>query len=276
VSRLRGLGRHAVLIGVSLWFVIPAFMVVVNGFKRNSLIILSPLAPPSPETFTLANFSKALSDPTFDLFYAYAFSTLLCGVVVVLVVVFGAGLSYWIARRNDRWSRWIYLGLLGGLMVPPQVLVIPVVKLLDAMGLLFTFPGLVVYDVALYLPFTAFVYVGFVRTLPRDLDEAAAIDGAGLIRTFWRVIFPLMKPATTSLAVLVILFVWNDFINPQTILGGSGYTVTTGIYRAVGIYSSDFGQVFAFIQLAAAPMLVLFFFAQRYIVGGLTGGSVTG
>ena len=276
-SRLRDLGRHAVLIGVSLFFVIPFYMVLVNGFKPKQLIVRSPLAPPSPETFTLANFSKALGNPTFDLFYAYAFSALLAGMVVVLVITFGAGLSYWIGRRNDRRSRWIYVGLLAGLMVPPQVVVIPVVKLLDAMGLLFTLPGLVVYDVAYYLPFTAFVYVGFVRTLPRELDEAAAVDGAGLIATFWRVIFPLMKPATASLAVLLTVFVWNDFINPQILLGGSGgYTVTTGIYRAVGIYSSDFGQVFAYIQLAGAPMLALFFLAQRYIVGGLTGGAVKG
>jgi raffinose/stachyose/melibiose transport system permease protein len=128
-----------------------------------------------------------------------------------------------------------------------------------------------------FLPFTTIVYVGFVRTVPRELDEAAMVDGAGLLMTFWKVIFPLLRPATVTLAVLLTVFVWNDFINPLVLLGGAGaYTVTTGIYRAVGIYSSDFGQVFAFIQLAAVPMLVLFFAAQRYIVGGLSGGAVKG
>lgn len=269
--------RHAVLLVVVAFYAIPFWMVAVNGFKPKQLVVREPLSPPTAETFTLDNFERALNDPTFDLLFAYLFSTLLVVLVVSLTIGLGSGLSWWIARRSDRTGQILYVGLLAGLMVPPQVLVIPVVKVLDAMGLLFTLPGLVLYDIAVFLPFTTFVFVGFVRTLPRELDEAAAVDGAGLLTTFWRVIFPLLKPATASLAVLLAVFVWNDFINPLVLLGGAGaYTVTTGIYRAVGIFSSDYGQVFAFIQLAGAPMLALFFLAQRYIVGGLSGGAVKG
>jgi raffinose/stachyose/melibiose transport system permease protein len=277
MTRPRGLARHAVLLFVVAFFGLPFYMVLVNGFKPKQLVVRQPLTPPTPETFTLDNFAKALNDPTISLAFAYAFSTLLAVVVVGLTIFLGSGLSYWVGRRDDRTGRLIYFGLLAGLMVPPQVLVIPVVKVLDALGLLFTVPGLVAYDIAVFLPFTTFVYVSFVRTIPHELDEAAACDGAGLLTTFWRVIFPLLRPATASLAVLLVVFVWNDFINPLVLLGGAGaYTVTTGIYRAVGIYSSDFGQVFAFIQLAGAPMLILFFAAQRYIVGGLSGGAVKG
>lgn len=276
-DRGAALARHVVLLAVSVLFVVPLYMVVVNGFKTKQEVVRSPLAPPTAETFTLVNFDAALGNPTFDLVFAYGFSALLALTVTALTIVLGSGLSYWIARRDDPLARRLYLVLLAGLMVPPQVVVIPVVKLLDAIGLLFTLPGLVIYDVAFHLPFTAFIYVAFVRTVPRELDEAAAVDGAGILATYWRVVFPLLRPATASLAVLLVVFVWNDFINPQIILGGAGaYTVTTGIYRAVGIFSSDFGQVFAYIQLAAAPMLVLFLAAQRYVVGGLTGGSVKG
>lgn len=268
-------GRHIVLLFVAAFFLVPFYMVVVNAFKPRRLVVSDPLALPLGEDFTTEHFERALSDPTFDLVFAYGFSALLATIVVAIVIALGSGLSYWIARRDHRTAQVIYLGLLAGLMVPPQVVVIPVVRLLDAIGLLFTLPGLVLYDIAIYLPFTAFVYVGFVRTVPRQLDEAAAIDGAGPLTTFWRVIFPVLRPATVSLVALLTVFVWNDFINPQIILGGAGaYTVTTGIYRAVGVYSADFGQVFAFIQLAGAPMLALFFFAQRWIVGGLTGGAV--
>lgn len=276
-SVARRAARHLVLLLLVAFFAIPFWMVAVNAFKPKQVVVRQPLALPNADTFTLANFEKALSDPTFSILGAYVFSTLLVVVVVGLVIGLGSGLSYWIARRDDRTARIIYVALLAGLMVPPQVLVIPVVKVLDALGLLFTVPGLVLYDIAVFLPFTTFVYVGFVRTVPRELDEAAAVDGAGLLTTFWRVVFPLLRPATASLGVLLAVFVWNDFVNPQVLLGGAGSaTVTTGIYRAVGIYSSDFGQVFAFIQLAGAPMLVLFFLAQRYIVGGLSGGAVKG
>jgi raffinose/stachyose/melibiose transport system permease protein len=269
--------RHLVLLVVVAFFVVPFYMVAVNGFKDRRDVVRDPLALPIGDLFTLQNFERALNDPTFDLVFAYAFSAVLAVTVVGITIILGSGLSYWIGRRGDRTATLIYLALLAGLMVPPQVLVIPVVKVLDAIGMLFTFQGLVAYDIAVFLPFTTFVYVGFVRTVPRELDEAAAVDGANRLTTFWRVVFPLLRPATASLAVLLAVFVWNDFVNPLVLLGGAGaYTVTTGIYRAVGVYSSDFGQVFAFIQLAGAPMLALFFLAQRYIVGGLSGGAVKG
>lgn len=277
MSRLRGAPRHLALLLVAAFFAIPFYMVAVNAFKPKQQVVRQPLAPPTADTFTLDNFGAAIGNPGFDIVFAYGFSTLLVIVVVGGTILLGSGLSYWIGRRRDRWGRVLYLALLAGLMVPPQVLVIPVVKVLDALGLLFTLPGLALTDMASFLPLTTFVYVAFVRTLPRELDEAAAVDGAGMLTTFWRVVFPLLRPATISLAVLLIVFTWNDFINPQVLLGGAGaYTVTTGIYRAVGIYSSDYGQVFAFIQLAAVPMLILFFAAQRYIVGGLSGGAVKG
>lgn len=277
MTRFRGAPRHIVLLIVSAFFAIPFYMVAINAFKPKQLVVRQPLSPPTPDTFTFANFQAAIGNPSFDIVFAYGFSVMLAVIVVGGTIAMGSGMSYWIGRRRDNWGKLLYVALLAGLMVPPQVLVIPVVKVLDALGLLFTLPGLAIYDMATFLPLTTFVYVAFVRTVPRELDEAAAVDGAGLLTTFWRVIFPLLKPATVSLAVLLTVFTWNDFINPQVLLGGAGaYTVTTGIYRAVGIYSSNYGQVFAFIQLAAVPMLLLFFAAQRYIVGGLSGGAVKG
>jgi raffinose/stachyose/melibiose transport system permease protein len=276
-GRLGSFGRHVTLLVVVAFFAIPFYMVVANAFKEQQQIVRNPLAPPTPETFTLSNFERALSDPAFSLAFAYGFSAMLAVTAVGLALLFGSGLSYWIARRDHGRARIAYLTMLLTLMVPPHVLVVPVVRLLDALGLLFTVPGLVIYDVAIKLPLTVFVYVGYVRTVPKELDEAASIDGAGLLRTFWQVIFPLLRPATVSLAVLLTVFTWNDFINPQIILGGSGaYTVTTGVYRAVGLYSSDFGEVFAFINLSAGPMLLLFLLAQKYIVGGLASGSTKG
>ena len=125
------------------------------------------------------------------------------------------------------------------------------------------------------LSFTAFVYVPFVRTVPRELEEAAAVDGAGPVRIFARITFPLMLPATASLALLLAIFTWNDFLTPQILLGpGGSYTMTTGLFRAIGLRSTDWGLVYAFVILAAAPVLIIALVLQRRVVGGLTAGGV--
>ncbi len=269
-------GRHGILMLTAVWFLVPLYLVVINAFKTKTDILRDPMGIPV-DRLTTANFEAAINSKTFDLAYAYGFSALIALSAVVIILGCGSMISYYIARRSGGWGNRLYLLLLAGLMVPPQVVLIPVVKVLDAIGLLFTPWGLILYDSALYMPLAAFVYVGFIRSLPIELDEAAAVDGAGPMRTFWRVIFPLLTPATTSLFVMLIIFVWNDFVNPQILLGANqGYTVTTGIFRAIGRYQTNWGEIFAFILLASLPMLVLYLTMQRYIVGGLTKGAVKG
>ena len=128
------------------------------------------------------------------------------------------------------------------------------------------------------VPFTIFVFTGFIRMLPTSLDEAAAIDGAGPYRTLWTIILPLMKPILATVFILNTLSVWNDFASPQLILGpGSGlYTVTTGVYASVGEYSADYTQVFPTLLLAVLPILVIFVLTQRWVMSGLAAGAVKG
>ena len=123
-----------------------------------------------------------------------------------------------------------------------------------------------------------FLFTAFARTIPKQIDEAASIDGAGRVRTFWSCIFPLMKPVVATLVVLNSVSVWNDFVNPQIILGPSSglYTVTTGVYAAVGQYSTDYTVVFPTLLLAIAPILIFFIIMQRFIIGGLVAGATKG
>lgn len=141
-----------------------------------------------------------------------------------------------------------------------------------------TLPGLILFMTATTIPFTLFVFFGYIRVLPRSLDEAAAIDGAGRYRTLWRIILPLMRPIVATVFILNSLSVWNDFASPQMILGpGSGvYTVTTGVYAAVGQYSTDYTKVFPTLLLAVIPILVIFVVMQRHIMSGLAAGAVKG
>jgi raffinose/stachyose/melibiose transport system permease protein len=167
--------------------------------------------------------------------------------------------------------------LLAGLMIPPQVILIPITDVLRAIGLMGTLKGLVLFNIGYYVPFGVFVFSGFVRTVPIELEEAAAVDGASRSQIFWRIVFPLLRPASASVMIFLAVWIWNDFIDPLIILGpGRGTTVTTGVYRAVGQYQTDFGSVFALMLLATLPMLVFYLSLQRHFVKGLTGGATKG
>jgi raffinose/stachyose/melibiose transport system permease protein len=167
--------------------------------------------------------------------------------------------------------------LLCGLMIPPQVILLPITQVLDRIGLMTTIQGLVLFNVGYYIPFGVFVFAGFMRQIPRELEEAAAIDGASRFQTFWRIVFPLLRPASASVMIFLGVWIWNDFLNPLIILGPSkGTTITTGIYRAIGQYQSDLGTVFALMFLATVPVLIFYLALQRNFVKGLTGGATKG
>jgi raffinose/stachyose/melibiose transport system permease protein len=261
---------------LGLWFLVPLYLVVVNSFKTQSDVLLNPLSAPVGK-FTLESYRAAFSSPSFNISRAYLYSAIITVSVVAIVLLTASSLSYVMARSSSRWARLAYLSILAGLMIPPQVVIIPAVKVLRDLGLIGTLPGLVLYDVATNLPIAVFVYYGFIQSIPRELDESASIDGAGPFKTFWLVIFPVIAPATASIAVILSVFVWNDFLNPLIILGPLGEpTVTTGAFRAAGLYSTDWSSVFAYVCLSSAPMLVLFLTFQRFIVSGLTAGAVKG
>ncbi len=270
------IARHAVLVLVSLVYLVPLYLVVVNSLKTTDQYFLGPLDLPLGN-LTLNNYVGALTSTGFDFWGAFIFSVLYAASTVVLAIVVGGGFSYLIARSRRRRATIVYMAMVLGLIIPPEALIIPIVKVLQFVGLLFTFPGLVLVEVSANIPFVVFILVPFIRALPVELDESAEIDGATPFSVFWRIIFPLLKPAVVSLAVLIFAGGWNDFINPRILLRpGEVYTVTTGIYRAVGLYTSDWGAVFANVVLAAAPVVVAFVVLQRYVVSGLTRGAVKG
>ncbi|MEK8128002.1 carbohydrate ABC transporter permease [Paenibacillus filicis] len=268
--------RQGVLGLLCLLLLVPFYIVVVNVFKDKADILSNPLSLPIGH-LTFDNLIKAAVSPSFNIFKAYGNSIVITTLSILFIVTVGAMMSYVIARSHNRFTKFVYFLLLAGLMIPPQVLLLPLVKLLDRIGLLFTFQGLIFYNIAWYLPFTVFIYTGFIRTISAQLDESAKMEGAGMVRIFWGIIFPLLRPATASVVIFLFLWIWNDFINPLVILGTSGgYTVTTGIYMAIGKFSSNWDQVFSLMFMASVPVLVLYVFMQRFIIAGLTDGAVKG
>lgn len=260
---------------VSAVFFVPLYFVLANVFKPGGDIVAHPASLPWPPT--LDNVTKVLTRPD-RLFWASLTNSIVVTVLSVLVLtVLSATLGHYLARTRSVWARAAMLLLLCGLMIPPQVILMPITRVLGFFHLMTTVQGLVLFNVGYYVPFGVFVFSGFIRTIPVELEEAAAIDGARRGQIFWQVVFPLLRPATASVLIFLGVWIWNDFLNPLIILGPSqGTTITTGIYRSIGQYQADFGTVFALMFLATLPVLIFYLALQKHFVKGLTGGATKG
>ncbi|MGS2642972.1 ABC transporter permease subunit [Streptosporangium sp. LJ11] len=269
--------RGVVLVVLAAVMVVPLYLLVTNAFKSQDDIVSSPFDVPS-DGFTIDNIVAAATSADFNVIGAYGTTALLVASVNVLSILVTGPAAYAIARGVRRGHRLVLLVLLAGLFIPSQAIVIPVIYVLRTIGLMGTVPGLVLFQTALTIPTTVFLFTAFVKSIPRELDEAARIDGASRMGTFWRIIFPLMRPAVATAVVLNSVGVWSDFVNPRIILGpGSGiYTVTTGVFAAISKYSTDFTIVYSNMLLAVAPVIVFYVLLQRRIIGGLTSGAVKG
>jgi raffinose/stachyose/melibiose transport system permease protein len=267
--------RPVTALAVTTVFFVPLYLVLTNVFKPGDQISAAPAALPRPPT--LDNIVAVLTRPDHLFWASLTNSVIVTTVSVLVLVVLSAMLGHYVARTRSRWARALTLVLLAGLMIPPQVILIPITDVLRAGHLMATVQGLILFNVGYYLPFGMFVFAGFIRTIPVELEEAATIDGAGRGQVFWRVVFPLLRPASASVMIFLGVWIWNDFIDPLVILGPSrGTTVTTGVYRAIGQYQSDFGSVFALMFLATLPVLAFYLALQRHFVKGLTGGATKG
>ncbi len=265
---------HAFLLVMSFLFLVPFYIAVISAFKTRPDIIAHPLAIPFAR-LTLDNLLRNLVSPNFNVLIAYGTSLVLSGLTVLLVTLASTMMSYVISRQRSRFFRYAYLLLLAGLLVPAQVILLPLVQILRRLSLMSTVQGLLAANVAWYLPFAGFVFVGYIRTIPVQLDESARIDGAHELAIFFRIIYPLIGPAVASVIIFVALWTWNDFVNPLIILGSSRfYTVTIGVYRSVGQYTQKWDDVFAIVLLAILPVAVFYLFMQRYFISGMTAGAL--
>jgi raffinose/stachyose/melibiose transport system permease protein len=267
--------RPLVALVISALFAVPLYFVTINVFKPGDKITAQPGTPPVPPT--LHNISAVLTRPDRLFWVSLVNSLVVTSLSVIILAILSAMLGHYLARTKGWHSRALMVLLLCGLMIPPQVILMPITRVLRVAHLMTTLQGLVLFNVGYYVPFGVFVFSGFIRSIPVELEEAAAIDGAGKGRIFWRIVFPLLRPATASVVIFLGVWIWNDFLDPLIILGPSqGTTVTTGIYRSIGQYQADFGSVFALMFLATLPVLIFYLFLQKHFVKGLTGGATKG
>ncbi len=273
---IRDGGRLVAAWFVTIAFVLPIYIALSSAFKTQEQILANPLALPAP--FTFDNIIAALSRPDHLIQGGLLNSIIVTATTLVILVPLASAVSFWISQRPPL-IRNLLLGAFAlGLMVPPQVTLQPIVSLLQSIGLGNSYPGLILSNIGGgYMCFAVFVYVGFLRTVPQEVIEAARVDGAGELRLWWSIVMPLVRPATATVAIFLGLWVWNDFLNPLFILGPiQGQTITTGIYQSLGTYSTDYAQLFAIMFLAAIIPLVGYLLTQREFIHGLMSGASKG
>lgn len=265
--------RKYTMLAVSLLFLFPLYIALTNSVKPYEDIIKSPLS--LPFNFTLANFREAFEKSHIQELYLN--SLVITVISVASIVVTGAMGAYVIVRNKNRWTRFLYVFFLAGIMIPGAAVLIPTLKTLIFLHLLGKLPGLILFYLGTNMSIVIFLYGEFLKTIPPSMEESALIDGANLPQIFFKIIFPLVRPCTGTAVIFLGMWIWNDFQNPLYILGSQhGLTITTGIYAMVGIYTTFWNIVFACTVLGSLPVLILYLAMQKQFMKGLTAGAVKG
>ena len=266
-------GAIALLVG-SVIFILPFLFIFLTSVKTKQEASRLLFTWPTEWHF-LQNFLDVIEARNYMLLLAYFNSTLITVGAVTLLILFGAMVGYVLQRRRSGWNRLIYAGVLVGLMVPPAV--VPTIWVLQGLGLFKTIHGMILIQVAYGLAFSVLLFRSFISTIPRDLDEAAIIDGAKPWAIFFRVILPLLKPVTVTLVVVQSIAIFNDFTNPLYYLPGKeNVTVQLTLFNFRTQFESQFNLLFMNILLVTIPPLLVFVFFNRQIVAGMTSGAVKG
>jgi len=267
------LSTLAIILSVIV-FVVPFAFILLTAVKDQQQASLLDFA--WPHQFRLVqNFIDVVEARDYMLIIAFINSTILTVASVTLMVVFGAMVAFILQRRRSKWNVLVNALVLAGLIIPPAV--VPTIWVLQKLGLFRTMPGLILVEVAFGLSFVILLFRAFIGTIPRELDEAAIIDGAGPMRLFFRVILPLLKPVIITSVVVQSVFVFNDFTNPLYFLpGDQNATVQLTLYNFASQYSTQYNLLFMNILLITIPPLVMFLFFNRQIVAGMTAGAIKG
>ena len=271
---------RGVVIGVAaivlsaIFFLVPfLFSLVIASMNRTQA---NQLQFTWPQPFVLLdNIREALAARDYLMVIAFINSIILTVASVAALVILSAMVAYIWQRRASRWSSVVNILVLAGLIVPPAI--VPTIWVLQTLGLFRTMPGLIFIEIAYGLPFCVLLFRAFIASVPRELDEAAVVDGAGTVQIFFRVIFPVLRSVIMTVIILQSVLIYNDFQNPLYFLPGTqNATVQLTLLNFQSQFTTQYNLLFATILLVTIPPLILFIFFNRKIVAGMAAGSVKG
>ena len=260
------------LVLFTLVFLSPLIYMVLNSFKPYSQMLKDPWG--LPQTLFLDNYIKAFRQMKF--FQSLYNSAVITIASVFLIVVLGGLAAYPITRFDNRLTRFLSAYFLIGYMVPTQVLIVQIFSVMKKMHLINTKTGLILVYAA-GVSFAVFMYQGFIRSMPVDMEESALIDGARPWQMFWKVVFPLLKPASATLIIFQTMWIWNDFVLSSLFLSSrKNLTLLLELHQCIGEFSLDWSVMLAIMCIVMLPMLVFYLLMQKQIIAGMTAGAVKG
>ena len=266
----------AVLLLLSVVFLFPIYLVVMNSFKSRFNIISEPFVLPNSETFVgLENYISGIqASGILEAFLRTLFITVGS---VLAIVVFTSMTAWYITRVKNKYTKGIYYLFLFSMIVPFQMVMFTMTAVCIKLGLNNIF-GIIPVYLGFGSGLSVFMFSGFIKGLPREIEEAAMIDGCSPIKTFFMVVFPILKPTAITVAILNAMWIWNDFLLPYLLLGTKSKTLSVAIQITMqGAYGSiNWGGFMAMLVLAIIPIIIFYLFCQKYIIKGVIDGAVKG
>lgn len=270
-SRSGYFSREIIFLITAFVYILPVYIIAINGFKTEFEVNQSLIRLPSG--FYFDNFVKVFREMNY---LQSLFNTLMIAGFTLLFLVFFSSMAAFPLAKKVTWiNKKIYGYFLMGIIVPSAMTLVPLYQLLRSFSLINNRMGLVVIYVAGSLPYAIFFYVGFMMSIPGEMEESAIIDGCGPFRAFWLIIFPMLKNATVIICILNLLGYWNDFLYPLVFLQqNSKRTLMVQIFMFRGRYTTDWAYLFAGMLLVTLPFLIIFIFSQKQIIKGIASGAI--
>jgi raffinose/stachyose/melibiose transport system permease protein len=265
--------QYAALLIFALIILTPLAIVFFGAFKTSAELFNNPFSIPKAPVFE--NFHAAFVQGNMLVYFK---NTIMISIISLIAVLFLSTItSYAITRNGFKFGDRLYVYFIFGIIVPAQAVMIPTYMMIAKLGLVNTIWSVILIYTASTMGFSIFILSGFFRTIPRELDEAAVIDGCNEFQAFWKVVLPLCLPAVSTVLILNLLFIWNDFYNPLLYIRSEEIkTISLGLSKYMGRYLTNYPIMFAAVVMASVPVIAVFVILQKQFVSGITAGSVKG
>ena len=272
-----------IAVAIAAYTLFPFYLVVMNTFKNATDIVANPVvAAGASFSQLITNLTSVINNSNFNFWYAFATSAVITIFSLILLALFGGMAAWVICRNKTKWSTAIYMVFIASMIIPFQVVMLPLISTFRDVGefvgisLLQSIPGIVFAYCGFGGAMTVFILTGFIKGIPYELEEAAAIDGCSPEGTFFRIIFPLLTPVITTVTILNGMWIWNDYLLPSLMLGQNGKvkTLPVAVQAFVGSYVKQWDLILAAALLAIIPMIIIFIVAQKQIMNGMVEGAI--